>query len=146
MTISPLNTSKVRRPSWLRRLFAKWALLAYRLGLGPLIAGKVLVLTTRGTKTGRLRKAALLYVQEERVIFCFSRRGASSQWLKNLEASPNVWLRIERVVWQAQGQLVQDSTECERVLAKFQSKYRASARLLLQGDRASLVAFTLLES
>ena len=146
MTVSPPSTSKARSPGWLGRLFSKWALLAYGLGLGPLIAGKVLVLTTRGRKTGRLRKAALLYVQEERVIFCFSRRGASSQWLKNLEAGPKVWLRVGRAVRQAQGQLVQDSLERKRVLAKLQSKYGAPANLLLRGDRASLVAFTLLES
>ena len=146
MTISPLNISKVRRPSRLRRWFANWALLVYGLGLGFLIAKWVLVLTTQGRKTGKLRKTAIWYVQEEKVIYCFSRRGASSQWLKNLEACPNVRLRIGSVARRAQGLLVQESTECERVLARFQGKYKGLAGLLLRRDRVRLVAFTFLES
>ena len=144
---SVMRFGRERRPTWLRKQLAKWPLLVYKLGLGPLIASKILILTTRGRETGKPRKAALWYVKEHirgvDVVYCFSRRGASSQWLKNLLASSGALLRIERETWQAQGQVMADPVEQRRLLDNFQEKYGRLARLLLQGDRVTLVTFRL---
>ena len=133
------------RSGWFQRRFAKWALVVYRLGLGPLIAGRVLVLTTRGRKTGRPVRTPLWYVREGEVIYCLSRRGLSSQWLKNLQSAPRARLRVGNRYWQAQGSLVLEAQERDRVVGMFLQKYGRLGRLLLNRDRLSPVAFTMLE-
>ena len=136
---------KRSRSGWLQRRFAKWALVVYRLGLGPLIAGRVLILTTRGRKTGRPVRTPLWYVREGEVIYCLSRRGLSSQWLKNLQSAPGARLRVGNRYWQAQGSLVSEAQERDRVAELFFQKYGRLGRLLLNRDRLSPVAFTMLE-
>ena len=142
-----MSYGRERRPSWLRRQLAKWPLLVYKLGLGPLIASKILILTTRGRETGKPRKATLWYVKEHisgvDVVYCFSRRGASSQWLKNLLARSEALLRIGQGIWQAQGQVMADPVEQRRLLENFQEKYGRLTGLLLQEDRVTLVTFRL---
>ena len=126
----------------LRRLGSKWVLLVYLIGLGFLISKWVMVLTTYGRRTRRLRKTGLWYVQEGRLIYCLSRRGASSQWLKNVKECPDVCIRIGHTTRPAEGMLVQEESEHERILSKFHDKYRGLAGLLLQRDRARLVVFS----
>lgn len=140
--ISRTANKRIGRRS-LRRLGSKWVLLVYLIGLGFLISKWVMVLTTYGRRTSRLRKTGLWYVQEGRSIYCLSRRGASSQWLKNLKKCPDVSIRIGHTIRPAEGMLVQKESEHKRILSKFYDKYRGLGGLLLQRDRAVLVVFLL---
>ena len=139
--ISRIVNKRIGRGS-LRRWWSKWVLLVYLIGLGFLISKWVMVLTTYGRRTRRLRKTGLWYVEEGRSIYCLSRRGASSQWLKNMEACPDVYIRIGHTTRLAEGLLVEGEFERERILSKFHDKYRGLAGLLLQRDRAKLVVFS----
>jgi deazaflavin-dependent oxidoreductase (nitroreductase family) len=128
----------------LRARLAKWALLPYQLGLGFLLARQVLVLTTTGRITGKMRQTPLWYVRQRDVIYCFSGWGSSSQWWRNLIANPRVLLQIGRERWETQGVVLPDLQERERVLGMFMEKYgRRTVHLFYHLDRLCLVAFRL---
>ena len=144
MKIIGKGKNKTSQISWLNSQFAKWALVVYRVGLGSLIAGRVLILTTRGRKSGRLIRTPLWYVREGEVIYCLSRRGLSSQWLKNLRSTPGAEISIGNRRFQVQMILISESNQQDRVTEVFLQTYGRLGKLILNRDRLSLVAFTLL--
>ena len=139
---SPLPRNRPRRPSWLRSRLAKWALLAYRLGMGSLVGHKVMILTTIGRGSGSKRRTPLWYVREGDVVFCLSGWGESSDWWKNVRATPDVRLHIGARRWQTHGRFIEDPEEVKRVLGMFLDKYgRRTVRAFYHLDRLVLVAF-----
>lgn len=68
--------------------------LAYALGLGPIIGRVILLLTNTGRKTGRRRVTPLQYEEIDGLIYIGSARGTESDWYKNLEADPEVEVRV----------------------------------------------------
>ena len=131
------------RPNWLRRRLAKWPVPLYRLGLGALLAQRVLMLTTRGRVTGRDRKTPLWYVRDSDIVYCMSGWGSSSDWLKNLEAYPQVLLQIGKSRWETRGALVHEPRDIERTLYRFRQKYGRLVPLFYHLDRLVLVSFPL---
>jgi deazaflavin-dependent oxidoreductase (nitroreductase family) len=87
----------VRRPG-LRQFF--WYLNhyvmapAFRLGLGPLLTnpltGYIMVLTTIGAKTGKVRYTPLNYAIVDGQVYCIAGWGQSSHWYRNLRAHSGV--------------------------------------------------------
>ncbi len=135
---------KSLHPNWLRRRLARWALLPYRLGLGPLLARWVCILATKGRLTTKQRKTPLWYVRDGDTVYCLSGWGPSSHWLRNLAAYPQVQLQIGIKRWQTVGALVPEHSERERVLTMFLEKYGTpTVRLFYHMDRLVLVAFPL---
>ena len=132
------------RPSWLRARMAKWALLAYRLGLGRLLGHKVLVLTTTGRATTRVRRTPLWYVQEGDVVYCLSGWGTTSDWYRNVEADPCATLELGNQRWETTAEVIHERSERERVLRLTESKYgRLTIRVFYHLDLVALVAFPL---
>ncbi len=132
--------------NWLRKQISKWPLLFYRCGLGDLIARRVLVLSVRGRETGKVRKMPLWYVKpdddDKEVVFCLSRRGPSSQWLRNLRANPVASLEIGREVRRVRGQVMVEAELSDGLFQRFQSKYGRLGRLLLRRELVILVCFS----
>lgn len=73
-----------------KRMNKYFTLPFYKLGILPLFGfGRIfLILTTKGRKTGKMRKTPLEYRKIDEIITIFSARGESSDWLKNLRANP----------------------------------------------------------
>jgi len=132
------------RPSRLRARLAKWALLAYKLGLGRLLAHKVLVLTAMGRSTGTARRTPLWYVREGDVIHCFSGWGATSDWYRNVKANPQVTLEIGKDRWQTTAEVVNETSQQARVLRLIEAKYgRLTTRVFYHLDLVVLVSIPL---
>ena len=129
------------RPNWLRRRMAKWAFLAYRLGLGPLLARWVMVLTTRGRVSGRARRTPLWYIRQGNTIYCLSGWGPSSDWFRNLGANADVLVRIGGQTWETRGEIISDPPQLERILRSFREKYGRMVPVFYHMDRLRLVAF-----
>lgn len=93
----PLMTANLPRLHraflWLNRWLATPAL---RAGLGPLfsnpITGSLMVLRTRGRRTGQWRDAPLGYVIRDGHVYCCAGFGRETQWLRNIAADPRVEL------------------------------------------------------
>jgi deazaflavin-dependent oxidoreductase (nitroreductase family) len=67
----------------------------YNLGLGPFIGRFVLLLTTRGRKTGLPRVTALQYEEKDGSILLGSSRGTRADWYRNILADPHVSIRYK---------------------------------------------------
>ena len=74
-----------QRPGPFLRFLLRLPILQYRLGLQSLIAGRILILTTRGRKTGQPRQTALGYVYEPAsdTYLVMTGWGGRSDWYQN---------------------------------------------------------------
>lgn len=78
------------------KLFNKPPRIAYALGFGPIIGRLILLLTTRGRKTGLLRVTPLQYEQIEGKYYVGSAFGTRTDWYKNILADPGVRIKVGR--------------------------------------------------
>lgn len=67
---------------------------AIRAGLGPLfstpLTGSMMVMRTRGRRSGLMRDAPLGYAIRDGAVWCVAGFGRSSHWFRNIEADPRV--------------------------------------------------------
>src|SRR6266536_4107956 len=85
----PKGPTRTRRPALLAWFF-RVPIGLYRVGLADQLGRSTLLLTTRGRKTGRWRTTALNYLVEGDVLYVVSGMGPRSDWLRNLQADPQV--------------------------------------------------------
>jgi len=85
--------------------------LAYRIGLGPLIGGIILLLTTTGRKSGLPRTTALQYEKCGGDFLVASFRGTQADWYRNLAAYPQAVVQAGRRCLEVQARLSSDPLE-----------------------------------
>ncbi|MCJ7779916.1 MAG: nitroreductase family deazaflavin-dependent oxidoreductase, partial [Acidimicrobiia bacterium] len=68
----------------------------YAIGLGAVYGRVVLLLTTRGRRTGRSRITPLQYEQVSGAFVVASARGERADWYRNVVANPRVEVRVRR--------------------------------------------------
>jgi deazaflavin-dependent oxidoreductase (nitroreductase family) len=102
------------------RWFARLPLLAYRAGLGGLAdALHVLVLTTRGHKSGLARANALEYRVHGSRIYLLSTWGEQANWVRDLRADPSVTVQRGGQVFAALAEPVAQQGEALLALRLF---------------------------
>lgn len=97
----------------------RFMVLLYRIGLLPVLgAGKtMMLLTTRGRKTNRLRRFPVGYFRIDGTIHLLSGWGKDSNWYKNLLANPNeVSLQVGFRTFPVQAQVIEDPAEVRRTI------------------------------
>ena len=86
-----------------------------RAGLGPIfsnpLTGSLMVLRTRGRRSGRWRSAPLGYVIRDGSVYCCAGFGRATDWLRNLEADPHVELILPGRTVSGFAQVVRDQDE-----------------------------------
>lgn len=93
------------------RLVFKAPLFFWRTGLGPLIGRSMLVLTTRGRKSGLPRHTMVSYSQVAGKIYIASGWGQQAQWYRNMHADPHVSVQTDRGTFSALARRVEDQDE-----------------------------------
>jgi deazaflavin-dependent oxidoreductase (nitroreductase family) len=74
--------------------------LLYAIGLGPLVGKIVLLLTTTGRRSGKKRVTPLQYEEIDGFYYLGAARGLKADWLRNLQANPQVEIRVgAKHVW-----------------------------------------------
>jgi deazaflavin-dependent oxidoreductase (nitroreductase family) len=68
----------------------------YAVGLGRILGHFVLLLTTRGRRTGRPRVTPLQYEEIDDTFVVASARGTRADWYRNLVVDPTVAIRVGR--------------------------------------------------
>ncbi|MBP1704754.1 MAG: hypothetical protein H6Q36_493 [Chloroflexi bacterium] len=91
---------------------------AIRAGLGPLLVspfgGSMLVLRTRGRKSGLLREAPLGYTLVDGAIVVVAGYGRAAHWFRNLEADPEVEVALPGAVVAGRAEEITDPDAWER--------------------------------
>lgn len=106
----------------LRRLFLvlnRWVTApAIRAGLGPLLVspfgGSMLVLRTRGRKSGLVREAPLGYTLVDGAIVVVAGYGREAHWFRNLQADPEVVVALPGAVVAGRAEEITDPAAWER--------------------------------
>ena len=91
----------------------------YRLGLGPLIASHIMILTTRGRKTGLLRPTPIEYARDGDTIYVISAWGERADWYRNLQAQPHATLQIGNWRFAVKADFLTEGEEIEEMLAVY---------------------------
>lgn len=118
----PYGQVMTRMLPWLQRGFLALnryaAVPLLRAGLGPLLAtpltGSLMILRTRGRKSGLWRDAPLGYVILDGDVYCCAGFGRPTQWLLNLQADPRVELLLPAGTVLGIAEEVTDPTDSSR--------------------------------
>ena len=96
---TPLHWRIIRRlnPKALRRISGR-----------PQMGNMILVLTTKGRKSGQLHKTPLQYEQHNGKYYVGSARGTAADWLRNLQANPNAEIKIAEDKFKVLAEVVTD--------------------------------------
>jgi deazaflavin-dependent oxidoreductase (nitroreductase family) len=92
----------------------RFMVLIWRLGLGewvnawPKVGGRILVISHRGRKTGKLRRTPVNYALVDGEIYCTAGFGAKSDWYRNLMANPHAQVWLPNGWWKVQAEEVQE--------------------------------------
>jgi deazaflavin-dependent oxidoreductase (nitroreductase family) len=105
-----------KRQPLLVRWFFRVPKALYRIGLADQLGRSVLLLTTRGRKTGLPRTTALNYLADGNVPYVLSGSGSSSDWLRNLQVEPHVLVQVGKRRYDARAELITDPVEHRRIL------------------------------
>ncbi|HEY3312541.1 MAG TPA: nitroreductase family deazaflavin-dependent oxidoreductase [Anaerolineales bacterium] len=109
----------------------------YRLGLLPLFGASrtVMLLTTRGRKTGKLRQTPVGYFRIDGLIYLFSAWGRASNWYRNLQENPqSLSIQIGLRKWPVRAELLENPAEIQATLQRFISGSPAAAHELFGWD------------
>jgi deazaflavin-dependent oxidoreductase (nitroreductase family) len=111
----------------------------YRIGLLPLFgaARSIMLLTTKGRKSGKSRQNPVGYFRIGGVFHLFSAWGKRSNWYKNLLANPDhVTIQIGWQKLPVNAQVLDDPAEIQHTLEKFITESPKQAHNLFGWDPA----------
>jgi deazaflavin-dependent oxidoreductase (nitroreductase family) len=112
-----------RRASPLLRTLLTVPILLYRGPLAELLRSRcVLLLTTRGRRTGQPRTGAVSFMPVNDHFVVFSGWGVTSNWYRNIRANPEVTLKVGRRHLAATARLVEDPERRRQFMQQMQAR------------------------
>ena len=114
-----------------------WMARLYRLGLLPLLGlgGQIMLLTTRGRTSARLRDTPIGYFRIDGEVYVFSGWGKRANWYQNLVAYPDdVYVQIGFRRLNAVPGVVDDAQEIRRIIEHFVVQDPGGAHTLMGWD------------
>jgi len=101
MGVVKFDWKKMKHIQKLHRVF-------YALGLGPVIGKLILLLVTTGRKSGLKRVTPLQYEEIDGKYYLGAARGLKADWVRNIQADPQVEIRVKSLNFQGQAEVVTD--------------------------------------
>lgn len=134
-----LDNIPIPYPQGILRHLLRAPLLGYRLGLGSLLDMIfVMVLVSRGRKSGKPRYTPIEYRRHGSKIYVVSAWGSRPQWYQNIMANPVVTVQLGRRAYDANARVVDNPAEALRALYLFRriapARYDAVMRRLIKDD------------
>jgi len=109
----------------------------YRAGLGRIVGRMILLLTTRGRKTGSLHTVAVQYEKMDGKYYIGAAGGLKSDWLRNLQADPIVELEVGSKKFSARAETLLDTEKITQFLEYRLKRHPLMIRLILKMDGVS---------
>ncbi len=109
----------------------------YKIGLLPLLGlnKSIMLLTTKGRKSGKMRSFPVAYFLIDHSIYVFSAWGEKANWYKNLMLSPkDVYGQIGLRRFHARAEVIRDPQELHGILKQFVLESPDAARTLMGWD------------
>jgi deazaflavin-dependent oxidoreductase (nitroreductase family) len=109
----------------------------YKLGILPLfgLSKQIMLLTTRGRKSGAMRDTPIGYFWIDGTVHVFSAWARGANWYKNLVACPEeVWVQIGTRRFRARPEVVEDPLEVKRAVEQLIVQDPRGARMLMGWD------------
>ncbi len=95
--------------NWVRfRKVQKVHRVMYAIGLGPIVGRIVLLLTTTGRRSGQKRVTPLQYEEIDGSYYLGAARGLKADWIQNIQANPQVEIRVGRKRFHGCAEVVTD--------------------------------------
>ncbi|MFF0864048.1 nitroreductase family deazaflavin-dependent oxidoreductase [Nonomuraea sp. NPDC003560] len=117
-------------PTGLRRRLWRLPILLYRLGLGPLLGGRVMLLTHTGRVSGLPRRAVIEVVQRDgQGYVAASGFGPKADWYRNVMATPRVSLQVGGHRFRATAVPLEPGEGAD-IMARYAPRHPAAARRL----------------
>ena len=93
----------------------------YRRGLGRIVASWLLLLTTRGRRSGRQYTTPIGYVPDTttQALYLFRAAAGGADWLANVRALPKVQVQVGQRQFSARATILHDEQERRRALARY---------------------------
>lgn len=94
-----------------------------------------LYLTTTGRLTGQPREIEIWFAESDGLFYLIAERGERAQWVRNIQAQPQVKVRLGDTEFAAMGRLVHDTVEprlAAHVKALFETKYGWNDGLIVE--------------
>jgi deazaflavin-dependent oxidoreductase (nitroreductase family) len=101
MGIAAFDWSKIKNVQKIHRFL-------YAIGLGPVIGKIILLLTTTGRKSGLPRVTPLQYEEISGAYYLGAARGLNADWVRNIQANPQVELHVGAKKLQGRAEVVTD--------------------------------------
>lgn len=111
------STAGERRLRSFFRLFNRFMLLMWRLGLGrwlnawPAVGGRIMVISHTGRRSGLPRQTPVNYAPIGEAVYCTAGLGRRCDWYQNLMADPHVEVRLPRERWPGLAEDVSDAPD-----------------------------------
>jgi deazaflavin-dependent oxidoreductase (nitroreductase family) len=110
-------------PRGIARLLLRAPLTLYRLGLGEILNSfHIVVLTTRGRKSGLPRHTPIEYRMHGTKVYMISAWGQRPDWVKNMLEHPFATVQAGSRTYGAKAYLVEDTAEILRALFLFRKR------------------------
>lgn len=123
----------------------------YKLRILPLfgLGKQIMLLTTRGRVSGRMRDTPIGFVRIDGIIHVFSGWGKGADWYKNMQAHPDeVFLQVGFRRFKARFEVVEDPVELERTNKRLVTQDPRGAHMLMgwdpKADRLEAADFSLM--
>ncbi len=119
-------------PTGWRRYIWRAPIYLYRLGLGPLMGKRFLLLNHIGRKTGLPRQAVIeidRYDPETNTYYIASGFGKKSDWYRNLQAHPDVTIQVGNKKMRAHARLLSPEESAEEMVRYARDHHRAALEL-----------------
>jgi deazaflavin-dependent oxidoreductase (nitroreductase family) len=112
-----------RRANPLLRFFLKVPVLLYRGPLADLLRSRcVMLLTTRGRRSGLQRTGAVSFMPVDNRFVVFSGWGVNSNWYQNVRANPEVTITVGRRRTRAMAKVVEDPDRRRELMLRMQKR------------------------
>ena len=116
-------------PTGWRKYIWRAPIYLYRMGLGPILGKRFLLLTHRGRKSGLPRQAVIEIVRydpERDMYYVASGFGTSSNWYRNLQAHPEATIQIGNRTYSVLAHFLSPEESGEEML-RYARKHRRAA-------------------